>query len=229
MNILALDTATAVLSVALASPDGVRCFSTDAGLRHSEVLMDMVAAIMKSAGLKSEDLELVSCMKGPGSFTGLRIGFATAKGIALARGIPLVSVPTLDCMAAPFSFRTGLVIPVMDAKKHCYYTALYRGGKRISDYMDTDARSIADMAAANGGDEKALLTGPDSPLLQEELSGLSLLEGFSTAPFPKRGWGLELLELSRGYGPNPGDPLAAGPLYIRKSDAELTHDSGQKQ
>ncbi|GHT97365.1 hypothetical protein FACS1894142_1750 [Spirochaetia bacterium] len=229
MNILALDTATAVLSVALASPEGVRCFSADAGLRHSEILMEMVDAIMHSAGLKREDLGLVACMKGPGSFTGLRIGFAAAKGLALGRGIPMVSIPTLDCMAAPFSFRKGLVIPVVDAKKHCYFAALYRGGARISDYMDADARSIAAAAATNGGDEQALLTGPDSPFLQEELSGLSLSEGFIPAPFPKRGWALELLELSRSYyGPNPGDPVAAGPLYIRKSDAELTHNSKKK-
>ena len=143
MNILAIDTATSILSIAVSSAEGIRHFEVDAGLRHSELLMDLADMVMKTAGLEASDLELVACMRGPGSFTGLRIGFAAAKGMALALGIPLVSVPTLDCMAAPCAVWPGLVIPVIDAKKHRFFTALYRGGQRLTEYLDAEPDEIA--------------------------------------------------------------------------------------
>jgi tRNA threonylcarbamoyladenosine biosynthesis protein TsaB len=186
---------------------------------------------------------MVACMKGPGSFTGLRIGFAAAKGMALALGIGLRAVPTLDCMAFPHSAWPGIVIPVIDAKKKCFFTALYYRGNPVTSYMDAGISDLADAigkAAAKvyrnepfslntenkttplipGG---ILLTGPDAekvlPLLEEEAPGYS----FFPDPERKRGRAFELLEIikNRGLQENDAHDIFCGPEYIRKSDAEI--------
>ncbi|GHU88962.1 hypothetical protein FACS189476_07010 [Spirochaetia bacterium] len=245
MNILAIDTATNILSVALSAgrsdgaPNTRWYIEADAGLRHSEILMDMVDTLLKQGGLEPADINLVSCMKGPGSFTGLRIGFSVAKGIALALKIPLIPVPTLDCMAYSYSVRPGIVIPAIDAKKGRFFSALYRGGIRITDEKDADAAAIASLisdalASSPDGEKSILLTGPDAAMLHIELQKqLSCPDAESLPglrpdfirldPACRKGRAVELLELAKkGAAENAGeDNYFAGPEYLRKSDAEL--------
>jgi tRNA threonylcarbamoyladenosine biosynthesis protein TsaB len=245
MNILALDTATSILSLALGTDRGLWSFEADAGLRHSEILMDALELLMKTAGLKPGELEGVVCMKGPGSFTGLRIGFSAAKGLALSLGIPLASVPTLDCMALPFSRWPGLVLPLLDAKKSRYFTALYRGGRRLSEYMDAEIRRIGEeiltaLAAVPAGERRVLLTGPEADLGKGELDKISVsgagfsppLQGdlFCLDPEFRRGWARCLVEVAKNDGiPNNRNgnvEIFSGPEYFRQSDAELLFRSG---
>jgi tRNA threonylcarbamoyladenosine biosynthesis protein TsaB len=233
MNILALDTASTILSCALASGEGIRYMETDAGLKHSEILMEMIDTLVRAAGLEGRDLELVACMRGPGSFTGLRIGFAAAKGLALALGIPLVSVPTLDCMAAPYSVWPDLVIPAMDAKKQRFFTALYRKNERLSAYMDAEPGDIAaaittaEYEPGHGpSDGKAagpiLLTGPDAPLLLPRLETLLGEKTMFLDPAHRNGKARELLKIAEQYYLlGKADAPFSGPEYLRKSDAEL--------
>ncbi|AEF83460.1 tRNA (adenosine(37)-N6)-threonylcarbamoyltransferase complex dimerization subunit type 1 TsaB [Leadbettera azotonutricia] len=228
MNILALDTTGSVLSAALSSPDGTRHVEIDAGSRHSELLMELIDWLFKSAGLKKEELELVACMKGPGSFTGLRIAYAAAKGLSLALGIPMAAVPTLDCIAYPFSIWPGLAIPCIDAKKSCFYAALYRGGKRLTDYLDASPETLAE-AIAGTHDETLLkepiaLCGPGAEMLFPLIARiLEKPERLAIFPLFRRGNSLSLLELVQ-----MNDILHyrerefSGPLYLRKSDAELS-------
>jgi tRNA threonylcarbamoyladenosine biosynthesis protein TsaB len=220
MRIIALDTASAVLSLALSTEKGRWYYEIDAGLRHSELLMDATDMLVKNAGLKPEELELAACMRGPGSFTGLRIGFAAAKGLALALGIPMVSVPTLDCMALPFSAWPGLVLPVMDAKKGRYFTALYRGNQRISDYMDAGLETILSILPR---DMPLLLTGPDAEMIRPGISAVISETRIFVAPCHKKGKARELLELAKEYDilSDKEKECLSGPLYLRKSDAEL--------
>ncbi|GHU92571.1 tRNA (adenosine(37)-N6)-threonylcarbamoyltransferase complex dimerization subunit type 1 TsaB [Spirochaetia bacterium] len=202
----------------------------DAGLRHSEILMDMVDTLLKQGGLKPADINLVSCMKGPGSFTGLRIGFSAAKGIALALKIPLISIPTLDCMAYSYSVWPGIVIPAIDAKKGRFFSALYRMGIRITDEKDVDAAAIAGLiseaiASSPDGEKSILITGPDAAMLKDELFkfGPELIPAVRLDPLCRKGRAVELLELAKkGATENAGeDHFFAGPEYLRKSDAEL--------
>ncbi|GHV88607.1 tRNA (adenosine(37)-N6)-threonylcarbamoyltransferase complex dimerization subunit type 1 TsaB [Spirochaetia bacterium] len=220
MNILALDTASTILSVALSSGDGIRYIEADAGLKHSEILMEMVDTLMRAASLESRDLELAACMRGPGSFTGLRIGFAAAKGLAAALGIPLVSVPTLDCMAAPHAVWPGVVIPAMDAKKQRFFTALYRGNERLSGYMDAEPGDIAAAVTAAAG--PILLTGPDAPLLLGRLEALLGKKRLFLDPAFRHGKARELLAYAEQSSlAGKVDTASSGPEYLRKSDAEL--------
>jgi tRNA threonylcarbamoyladenosine biosynthesis protein TsaB len=230
MNILAIDTATNILSLALSAHDPEPgsnpsrwYIEADAGLRHSEILMEMTALLLKQSGLKPADLNLIACMKGPGSFTGLRIGFSAAKGLALSLGIPLSPIPTLDCMAYSLSPWPGIVIPVIDAKKQRFFTALYRGGEKIADDMDAAPTVIA--AAITGAIrtlDGVILTGPDAAMLHIELVKLlpaTIIPGLRIDPGCRRGRAGELLELAKTRGAM--DYKDAGPEYIRKSDAEL--------
>lgn len=229
MTILALDTATAVFSVALSSQGGNWYMEVDAGQRHSELLMEVTDLLMKTAGLSPADLDLVACMKGPGSFTGLRIGFATAKGLCLSLGIPLRAIPTLDCMSAPYHRWPGLVLPVIDAKKHCYFTALYRGSERLSDYMDKGAADLGELISGAAWEhELILLTGPDAPMLQSALQDIlehPWQDRILLDPGCRKGRARELLDLAAlEFAKKDGmvhDEVLSGPLYVRKSDAEL--------
>ncbi|MDR2052107.1 MAG: tRNA (adenosine(37)-N6)-threonylcarbamoyltransferase complex dimerization subunit type 1 TsaB [Treponema sp.] len=233
MNILAIDTAASLFSVAVSSPQGIRCFDADAGLRHSEILMEVIDYLVRSSGLEAKDLELVACMQGPGSFTGIRIGFAAAKGLALALGIPLVAAPTLDCIASPAGVWPGMVIPAIDAKQKRFFTAVYRQNERLTDYMDADSGEIARTILACAAQQDAagetpapvLVTGPDSallvPLLAEFLGKTRLVRD----PASRTGSSRELLEFSqkkyiikKRSGVFFEEPA---PVYLRKSDAEV--------
>ncbi|MDR1287035.1 MAG: tRNA (adenosine(37)-N6)-threonylcarbamoyltransferase complex dimerization subunit type 1 TsaB [Treponema sp.] len=234
MNILAIDTAADVLSLALGTEEGVWSAAARAGQRHSELLMDLADSLLKNAGLDPGDLDGVACMKGPGSFTGLRIGFSAAKGIALALDIPLVSSPTLDCMAFPYASWPDLVLPVIDGKKGRFYTALYRGNRRCSQFMDAAVTEIARRISehAPGGEkenraERIIITGSDAGMIYEDLfsacrglaPGVLLLAGAHSG---RMGWGVELLEMAKkSIADESQDEREGGPEYVRKSGAEL--------
>jgi tRNA threonylcarbamoyladenosine biosynthesis protein TsaB len=224
MNLLAIDTAASVLSIAVATKDCVRSAETEAGTRHSELIMDHIDAVMKDAGLSPSELDGILCMSGPGSFTGLRIGFSTAKGLALALNIPFIPIPTLDCMALPYSERT-LVIPVITARKNAFFCALYHGNTRIGPDIDTSTDQIAAIIKKNDMKGKTLLTGPGAATLYETLtreckSAVELVR-------ENRGYAKELIEIAKKNNLCNKDNnvyLFEGPEYIRKSDAELKAD-----
>jgi tRNA threonylcarbamoyladenosine biosynthesis protein TsaB len=228
--IIGFDTATGVLALGLAvadsavpgSPDKRYYLEIDGGQKHSELIMDAADTLTALAGLQKEALTAAACMEGPGSFTGLRIGFAAAKGIALALHIPVIPVPTLDCMAAPFSFWPGIVIPSIDAKKNAFFTALYREGKLISPYMDCTSEELAGAVRNHTGQNRdsLLLTGPGTPLLYPALT--AIFPGLHTAPSCGRSCITDLLNLARNMDIlDHVEYVNSGPVYIRKSDAEL--------
>ena len=142
-----MDSSQELLSVALAAENNVWYTEIDAGPRHSELLIECCDSLLKTAGLGQNELNLVLCMKGPGSFTGLRISYAAAKGLALALGIPMLALPTLDCLAHPLSVWPGIVLPAIDAKQSRFFAALYRGGTRLTDYMDSSPEALTDELA----------------------------------------------------------------------------------
>ncbi|MDR3124034.1 MAG: tRNA (adenosine(37)-N6)-threonylcarbamoyltransferase complex dimerization subunit type 1 TsaB [Treponema sp.] len=222
MNILALDTAASVMSIALSTGDDVWYFEAEAGLRHGELLMDAADRLLEGAGIGSADLDLAACMKGPGSFTGLRIAFAAAKGLSLALGIPMVAVPTLDCMAAAWASWPGIVLPAMDAKKGRFYAALYRGGRRLGGHLDAEPEELAAaLRTAESAGEPVMLTGPAAQLVLEALKPPEP-DRFFVDPQGKRGKARELLDTAKKTVIlNAGDEVFSGPLYLRKSDAEL--------
>ena len=132
-NILQIETATTVCSVALAT-DGklVACKQVDQRNIHAEVITLFIEELIASAGLKFTDLDAIAVSSGPGSYTGLRIGISTAKGLCYALDKPLIAVETLDAMAngviaeAPADLSANtLLCPMIDARRMEVYTALF--------------------------------------------------------------------------------------------------------
>jgi len=129
--ILSIETATNCGSVSLTRGGAPDCTvvaecTTQPEITHSRRLMGSVDWVMKSAGVSWDELSAIAVSLGPGSFTGLRIGMAAAKGMAMATGKPMVGVPTLDALALACGVTDRLICCVLDARKQEVYAAFYR-------------------------------------------------------------------------------------------------------
>ena len=125
--ILALDSTAIVASVALCRDETpIAAFHVKNGNTHSETLLPMVESMLKIAGYTVDDVDLFACSVGPGSFTGVRIGVATVKGLAFGRGKPCVGVSTLEALAENLAPAAGVLCPVMNARRGQVYNALFR-------------------------------------------------------------------------------------------------------
>ena len=215
MNILVFDTATEKLAAALKCGSDIFTISADQGFRHSEKLLTSAEKLFDLSGSSADDLELIGCTRGPGSFTGLRIGMATAKGLAFGRNIHVVSVPTLDLYSRGYNSFEGAVLPVIDAKKSRFYTAVYEGGERKTDYLDLSPDEIRELLKEY---KKILVTGPHTELFLEKYGsdGRILIDPF--AGFSKIEFLVDICEQLYNNGITDSD--SQGPVYIRKSDAE---------
>ena len=127
--ILNLETATTNCSVSLARNGEIILVKelNSANYSHAEKLHVFIDEVMQSTGSKMQDLDAVAVSKGPGSYTGLRIGVSAAKGLCYALGVPLISVDTLKSMAAQLSLepKEALLIPVLDARRMEVYSAVF--------------------------------------------------------------------------------------------------------
>ena len=126
MKLLAVDSSGLTASVAVYN-DGVivACQSVNNKKTHSQTLLPMIRQMMEDAGIRLEELDGVAIANGPGSFTGLRIGASTVKGLCLAVDKPVISVSTLAGLANNLAGCSGIICPIMDARRKQVYTALY--------------------------------------------------------------------------------------------------------
>src|SRR5690242_19383342 len=127
MRVLALETSTLAGGVALM--DGERLvaeYVLDVGVTHSERLLAVIDRVLADARWAPRDLEGLAVSIGPGSFTGLRVGVSTVKGLAWALGLPIAAVPTLDAMAAAVPSSAWPVCPILTARRGEVYASLYR-------------------------------------------------------------------------------------------------------
>lgn len=126
MKLLAIDSSGLVASVAVLEEETVLGeYSTNFKKTHSQTLLPMIAELKRMLDLDMAALDAIAVAGGPGSFTGLRIGSATAKGLGLALDKPIVSVPTVDAMAYQLYGTEGLICPIMDARRGQVYTGIY--------------------------------------------------------------------------------------------------------
>jgi len=147
MIILSLDTSATVASAALC--DGERLlaeYTLNNGNTHSETLLPMVESLLAHFGITTDDIDIFAASTGPGSFTGVRIGAATLKGLAFGKNKPCVSVSTLEAIAENLNVHKGLICPVMNARRSQVYTALFESdGVSITRLSDDEAISIAEL------------------------------------------------------------------------------------
>lgn len=129
--ILSIETATKNCSVAIAK-DGNTIFCkeiAELGYSHAEQLHLFIADVLQEANISFADVNAIAVSKGPGSYTGLRIGVSAAKGLCYALGIPLISIDTLSVLAQQIDVENGLIIPMIDARRMEVYTAVFKANK----------------------------------------------------------------------------------------------------
>lgn len=147
MKILSVDSSAIVASVAL-SDDGrlLAEYTLNNKNTHSETLLPMIESLLSFFSMSADDVDLFAVSTGPGSFTGVRIGTATVKGLAFAKGKPCVGVSTLEAIAYNLRFHKGIVCPVMNARRSQVYTAIFRSdGEKLERLTDDLAISISEL------------------------------------------------------------------------------------
>jgi len=172
---------------------------------------------MKKASLKPGDLNAVLCMGGPGSFTGLRLGYSIAKGLALSLSIPFAPVPTLECIAQ--RQEQNITLPVIEARKNAYFYAFFSGKTRLTQDRDADVSQIAGEIKQYG--EKITLTGTGAAMLYDSLPK-ELRENI-ILNYEKKGYAREIIYIAKDKRIMDNDNtvyLYSGPEYIRETDAE---------
>lgn len=192
MNILALDTATTACSAACWSNGSVIAEQEEFGSRRqAEILMPMVNAVMGEAGLNYSSLDLIAVTRGPGSFTGVRIGLATARGLALASNVPLVGITTLEALnAAPTSGerRGRVILATLDARRDQLYGQLFQeNGEMIDLPFATGVKSLSDrLRKVLGQMPPLLLVGSGAEIVGKFLDtcGQDYLKS-ATPPYPR--------------------------------------------
>lgn len=126
LNILALDSSGLVASLALVQEEKIIGeYTINYKQTHSQTLLPMLDSLVKQLGIDLSTIDAIAVSGGPGSFTGLRIGAATAKGLGLALDIPIINIPTAEAMAYQIWNTTGYICPIMDARRAQVYTGIY--------------------------------------------------------------------------------------------------------
>lgn len=156
MKILALETSAKAVSAAVSEDGKILCSGfQDTGLTHSRTLMPIVEGILKNTDLTLADMDAVAVAVGPGSFTGIRIGVAAAKGLCFAAEKSAIAVSTLGAMARNVAFCDGLVICAMDARRSQVYNALFEAKDgQLTRLTEDRAIALANLAEELRGDPR---------------------------------------------------------------------------
>lgn len=224
MKILAFETSAKAGSVALME-DGLLLgeYFQNTGLTHSQTVMTMAQSLLESCGLTPGDIGAVAVAAGPGSFTGVRIGVAAAKGFAWGGELPLYGVSTLEAMARSLGVDTGYVCPVMDARRNQVYNALFRAENgTLSRLCDDRAVALTQLQEEfTNLDAPVFLVGDGSNLcyntLREQVPGLVLPPEHR---LHQRASGVALAaeaQIAQGL---TGNGAELSPNYLRLSQAE---------
>lgn len=173
MKILAIEASSQVASVTILTDDIITAeYTVNHKITHSQTLMPMIDVIVKMTETDLKTIDAIAISGGPGSFTGLRIGSATGKGLAQALNIPIVHVPTLEGMACNAFGFDGIVCPVMDARRSQVYTGAYKlSNDEIEVVMEGCAISIEELVLQlKNYNEKVLFIGDGIPVFKEYIS-----------------------------------------------------------
>ncbi len=224
MLILAFETSAKAASVALSENGKLLGESyQNTGLTHSQTLMVMAEDLLKQCGKTVNDLTAVAVAEGPGSFTGVRIGVAAAKGFAWGRNIPCYGISTLEAMAESLGVYQGYVCPVMDARRSQVYNALfYVNQGAIQRLAEDRAIALSDLAEELAPLEGPIfLVGDGSDLTHKTLA--PQIPGLVLPPEHRkhqRATGVAILAGKKAAAGQIGDGAALQPNYLRLSQAE---------
>ena len=227
MIILGIETATNQVGCALGGYEGVLAsFHASRGRRHAETLAPAIEFVCKHARIEMKEISAIAVDIGPGLFTGMRVGVATAKAMAQALRVPMIGLSSLDLLAFPVRHSGRLIAPVIDARKGEVFTALYRqvpgGVQRLTQYRISTPHEIASELMARG--EDCLVVGDGGLRYRDVLENAGGVEvgevGFA---YPSASALVELAH-PRAIREEFVQPWELELLYLRKSDAEINWD-----
>lgn len=230
MKTLAIDTSSNVATVAVMDEDRLICeYILNHKKTHSQKLMPLIKEVLESCELSVRDVDFFAVALGPGSFTGLRIGVATIKTLAHSMNKPVVGIPTLDALAFGTPYFSGIICPILDAKRDQIYTALFTWEndsiERITDYMALSINELIELLEQKN--EKVLFLGDGTFAFKEILiRALGDLAHFSPKhSLMQRASSVAELALKRFEEGKIDDYMTLAPFYLRKSQAERAFEN----
>lgn len=234
MKILGIDSSGLVASAAIADEENIIAeFTVNNKQTHSQTLLPMIEKVVDMSGIELEQIDAIAIAAGPGSFTGLRIGSATAKGIGLALKKPVVSVPTLEGLAYRVSVFDGIICPIMDARRNQVYTGIYKMDKGnlvcLSEQKAVDIHEI--MEELEKYDEKVIFLG-DGVEVQRETIEKEFKKEYCFAPIHLSKQSAAAVAVLGEIYFNQGkaeDAAEHKPIYLRKSQAEREREERLKK
>lgn len=224
MKILAIDTSATAASAALCDENKIIGeFFINTKLTHSRTLMPMVESLLANTNVQTSDITAVAVNCGPGSFTGVRIGVAAAKGLAFADDLPCIEVSTLESLAYNVQSANGIICPVMDARCSQVYNALFKcDGVKPERLCEDRALSIVELSdELKGYNERIILVGDGAELCYNTMK--ELLPNVELAPMTvrfQRASSTALIALEKF---NNSEVLSAAeimPMYLRLPQAQ---------
>lgn len=233
MKILAMDSSGLVATVAVVE-DGqtIAEYTVNYKKTHSQTLLPMLDEVAQMIELDLDSVDAIAISGGPGSFTGLRIGSATAKGLGLALGKPLIEIPTVDGMAYNLYGNKGLICPIMDARRNQVYTGLYRFEQEFEVVEKQMAVALDELLAMlNSMGEAVTFLGDGVPVYEAQIKE-KLQVPYSFAPAHlNRQRAAAVGTLAMEYYKEGRTVSAAehGPDYLRMSQAERERAEREKK
>ncbi len=233
MNVLGIESSSLAASVAVVSDDVMRAeYTVNFKKTHSQTLLPMLDEVCRILELDLHEIDAIAVSGGPGSFTGLRIGSATAKGLGLALGKPLIHVPTLDAMAYNLFGAGGIICPIMDARRNQVYTALYRFSEDftvIKPQMALDIHKLIEELNLQG--ERVIFLGDGVPVYREMIENKLKADCSFAPPQANRQRGASVAALGMVYLTEGRTETAAEhrPDYLRKAQAERELEEARRQ
>lgn len=230
MRILGIESSSLVASVAIVTDEVMTAeYTVNFKKTHSQTLLPMIDEVVKMLDLSLDTIDAIAVSGGPGSFTGLRIGSATAKGLGLALKKPLIHVPTVDAMAFNLYGSSSLICPIMDARRSQVYTGLYYCNSRIEVVKAQRAMDMKELILElDERREPVVFLGDGVPVYRP------LIEEFMKSPYTfapahmnrQRAGAVAAMGAIYLAEGNVVSADAFEPDYLRKSQAEREREAG---
>lgn len=233
MRILGIESSSLVASVAVLTDDVLTAeYTVNFKKTHSQTLLPMIDEVAGMLELDLQSVDAIAVSGGPGSFTGLRIGSATAKGLGLALDKPLIHVPTIDGMAYNLYGTSALICPIMDARRGQVYTGLYHFEREFQIVKESCAMDMRELAAElNERGERVIFLGDGVPVYEKIIREI-LTVPFDFAPAQmNRQRGASVAALGAVYFAEGKTQTAMEhvPDYLRKAQAERELEEAKRQ
>lgn len=228
MKILAVDTSTIVATCAVIDDNKLLGeYILNNKRTHSQKIMPLIHDLLSNLQFKSEDIDVYAASVGPGSFTGLRIGIATIKGLAHVHDKPVIGVPTIDALAYNFPHSNGLIVPIIDARRDRVYTGIYKWNSEFEVIRNQDVLEIDELInVLNEMNEDIIFCGDGIDIYKDRLIHnikSKIIFAPSHLNTPRASSVAELAKIKYLKG-EVEDYYSLVPDYLRKSQAEREYD-----